>query len=290
MEGHIYIYGEITSYQDDEASRYGAVNIKDINNQLTNNKEADTLIVHINSFGGDVTEGYAIHDILRASGKKVITQAEGIVASIATVPYLAGDERRITENTEVMIHNPWGFTGGTSSDVQKYADQLKKEEDKLAEFYVSKTGCLLDDILAMMGAETFMSADEAIEKGFATTKVEQIKAVAKINYSQMTQEELNKKLEENTTGIFSKITALFKKHGIIKALVLKTADDQNLDFGEEVQEASQVTVGTPVTVNGAPAEGDYLMPDGSTYVCEGGKVKEIKPAAPEPEDKLKEEN
>ena len=106
----------------------------------------------------------------------------------------------------------------------------------------------------------------------------------------MTQEELNKKLEENTAGIFSKITALFKKHGVIKALILKTADDQNLDFGEEVQEASQIVVGSPATVGGAPAEGDYLMPDGSTYVFESGKVKEIKPAAPEPEDNLKEEN
>ena len=278
VEGHIFIHGVITSYEDNRASDYGEVNLKDVNNQLTNNKEADTLIVHINSMGGDVYEGYAIHDILRASGKKIITQAEGLVASIATVIYLAGDERYITENSELMIHNPWGFAEGDSSQVQKYADQLKKEENKLAEFYASKTGSTAEEMLALMKDETYLTADIAIEKKFATQKTEQIKAVALLNYNKnMTDAELNAKIEEKTEGVFSKITALFKKHGVIKALVLKTGDGQNLDFGEEIQEASQIVVGTAATVEGKPAEGDYVMPDGTTLVFKAGKVTEIKP-------------
>ena len=96
----------------------------------------------------------------------------------------------------------------------------------------------------------------------------------------MTEKELNDKIDEKAEGIFSKITALFKKHGVIKALILKTGDDKNLDFGEDIQEAGQIVVGTPVTADGKPAEGDYVMPDGTTYVCKGGKVEEIKAAAP----------
>ena len=289
MEGHIYVYGIISGYEDSDSGRYGEVNMKDINNQLTNNKEADTLIVHISSQGGDVYNGYAIHDVLRASGKKIITQAEGLVASIATVIFLAGDDRRITENSELMIHNPWGFAGGDSAEVQKYADQLKKEEDKLAEFYATKTGGIKDDMIALMKEETYMNADNAIERHFATEKVTQIKAVAKLNFelNSMTETELNAKIEEKTNGIFAQIKALFKKQGVIKALILKTGDDKNLDFGEEIQEASQIVVGTPATVDGKPAEGDFIMPDGVTYVFEGGKVKEIKPAAPA-EDKTAE--
>jgi len=283
MEGHVFIYGQIISWQDEEAPKYGAVNLKDINKQLTDNKDADTLIVHINSMGGDVFEGWAIHDIIKATGKTIITQAEGLVASIATVPFLAGSERRITENSQLMIHNPWGFAGGDAADVQKYAEQLKKEEDKLAQFYASRTGLSVDDIIAMMKEETYMTADEAIEKGFATEKVEQVKAVALINNRNMTEKELNDKIEEKSNSIFSKIKALFKKQGLIQSLVLKTADDKNLDFGEDIQEASQIEVGSTATVDGAPAEGEYTMPDGTVYVFSGGAVTEIKAPAADPE-------
>ena len=108
----------------------------------------------------------------------------------------------------------------------------------------------------------------------------------------MTNEELTTKIEEGHKGILDKIMALFRKQGVVKSLVLKTADDKNLDFGEDIQEAGDIQVGTPVTVDGAPAEGEYTMPDGTIYVCSGGKVTEIKaPAAdPEPDAALKTEN
>jgi len=292
MEGHIYVYGVVSPWQEEDSGKYGEVNLKDISNQLTNNKEADTLIIHINSMGGDVYEGFAMHDVIRATGKKIITQAEGLVASIATVVFLAGDERRITENSQLMIHNPWGFAGGNADDVQKYADQLRKEEDRMAAFYSEKTGQTVDDLKAMMNEETYMTADEAISKGFATEKVAQLKAVALINNRNMTEKEINDKIEEKSNSIFSKIKALFKKQGLIKDLVLKTADDKNLDFGEDIQEASQIEVGSAATVDGAPAEGEYTMPDGTIYVFSGGKVTEIKaPAAePAPADAVAQEN
>lgn len=282
MEGHIYVYGVVSPWQEEDSGKYGEVNLKDISNQLTNNKEADTLIIHINSMGGDVYEGFAMHDVIRATGKKIVTQAEGLVASIATVVFLAGDERRITENSQLMIHNPWGIAGGNADDVQKYADQLRKEEDRMAAFYSAKTGQTVDDLKAMMNEETYMNADEAISKGFATEKVTQLKAVALINNRNMTEKELNDKIEEKGNSILSKIKALFKKQGLIKALVLKTADDKNLDFGEDIQEASQIEVGSTATVDGAPAEGEYTMPDGTIYVFTGGAVTEIK--APSTDD------
>ena len=291
MDGHIFIYGQIIPWQDEEAPKYGAVNLKDINKQLNDNKDADTLIVHINSMGGDVFEGWAIHDIIKATGKTVITQAEGLVASIATVPFLAGTERRITENSQLMIHNPWGGTMGDATDVQKYADQLKKEEDKLADFYSSATGTSREDIVAMMKEETYLTADDAITKGFATTKVEQIKAVASLKID-MNIDELNKKVEDGHKSIFDKIMGIFRKQGLIKALVVKTADDQNLDFGEDIKEASEIEVGSAATVDGKPAEGEYVMPDGSKYEFAGGKLTEIKAPepAPDPAAALKEEN
>ena len=111
----------------------------------------------------------------------------------------------------------------------------------------------------------------------------------------MNIDELNKKVEDGHKSIFDKIMGIFRKQGLIKALVVKTADDQNLDFGEDIKEASEIAVGATATVDGKPAEGEYVMPDGSKYEFAGGKLTEIKAPEPEPEEDpaakaLKEEN
>lgn len=294
-QGHIYVYGVISPDQDDNVSQYGEVNIKDINNQLNNNKEADELIVHINSLGGDVYEGYAIHDILRATGKKIITQAEGLVASIATVVYLSGDERLITDNSELMIHNPWGITSGDSATVQKYADSLSKEENKLATFYAKKTGGDVEEIKAMMQEETYLTADEAISKGFATGKASQIKAVAKLsinhkNETKMRKDEvqalINASLDpEKNPRFWERLKALFSpKNEITK----QDSTGKELKF-PDLSEGDEPQVGDTVTVDGQPAEGEFIMPDGTVYKCEEGKITEIVAPAIEPEPSENEE-
>ena len=295
MEGHIYVYGVISPFQDDDSGKWGEVNIKDINNQLINNIEADTLRVHINSMGGDVYEGFAIHDILRATGKKIITQGEGLVASIATVIFLAGDERLLTDNTEFMIHNPWGFTGGDAEDVQKYADQLKTMEDKIINFYADKTGGNTADIKAMMDEDTFMTSDTAIEKGFATGKVPQIKAVAKLsinhkNETKMRKDEvqalINASLDpEKNPRFWERLKALFSpKNEITK----QDSTGKELKF-PDLSEGDEPQVGDTVTVDGQPAEGEFTMPDGTVYKCEEGKITEIVAPAIEPEPSENEE-
>lgn len=293
MEGHIFIYGEITPYEGDDVNYYGAVNLKDVSNQLTNNRGADTLIVHINSMGGDVYEGFAIHDVLKATGAKIITQAEGLVASIASVIFMAGDTRRMLENSELMIHNPWGVAIGDSEDVQKYADQLKDVEDKLIKFYASGTGLSEDDISAMMEEETYINAETAVEKGFATEIAAQVKAVAKLNFkNKMTHEELSVKVEESTNTLLSKIMGLFSKAGMIKNYVLKTADNKDIDFGDAVKDESDIVPGVEAKVEGKVATGDFLMPDGKTFVFAEGKLSEIKEKQAESDEvsNLKAEN
>ncbi len=282
MEGHIYVYGIISSFENEDAGTWGEVNLKDIKDQLLLNKEADTIVVHINSMGGDVNEGFAIHDILRATGKKIITQGEGLVASIATVVFLAGDERLLTENTEFMVHNPWGFAGGDSTDVRKYADQLKAMEDKILNFYAEKTGGDIEDIRALMKEETYMSADTAIEKGFATGKVEQIKAVAKLNINQnnkskMKNEDIQKMVtdsldpEKNPT-FWAKLKTFFTpKNQVVKQDVAGVElVFPNLDEGTEPE------VGETVLVENQPANGEFVMPNDKLYICEDGILTEIK--------------
>jgi len=114
-EGHIFIQGIISPWQDKYAEDYGEVNIKQVTQQIQNNKDAEKLIIHIHSPGGDVDEGFGIHDILVAHGKannvEIETSIEGLCASIATVIAMAGSTRMITENSEFMIHNPGVILG-----------------------------------------------------------------------------------------------------------------------------------------------------------------------------------
>ena len=80
---------------------------KKVSDFLDDHKDADLITVRINSRGGDVQEGWAIHDLLVNSGKKIKTIGEGKVYSIATIVFLAGTEREMMKNADGLIHNPF---------------------------------------------------------------------------------------------------------------------------------------------------------------------------------------
>lgn len=129
--------------------------------------------VFINSPGGSVFEGIAIYNILRRWDGKKSVHIDGIAASIASIVAMAGDDIMIADNGMVMIHEPWGVAMGTSEDIRKVADALDKVHGSIRDTYVTRTGSSANDIEAWMSAETWMNADEAIARGFATVKVEQ---------------------------------------------------------------------------------------------------------------------
>ena len=104
-----------------------------------------------------------------------------MVGSIATVPYLAAKKknRKSLPNAKTFIHNPWGGLMGDAEEISKYGEDLKKEENKLAEFYADRTGGDIEDIKAKMDEETEFTAEEAKELGFVGSISEPLKAVAK---------------------------------------------------------------------------------------------------------------
>lgn len=121
----------------------------------------------INSPGGEVWEGLAILNMLRAHPANVVAVVEGIAASAASFVAAGANELVMAENSELMIHKAWGLVVGNADDMTKMSGELTHEDRNIASVYAKKTGGTVDEWLDAMAAETWYSAEEAVEAGLA---------------------------------------------------------------------------------------------------------------------------
>lgn len=162
----IVIYGDITSFPFLESDVSSHSLSKELA-QLENVREVD---VHINSYGGEVAEGLAIYNALRSCGAKIRTICDGFACSIASVVFMAGDERIMNESSLLMIHNPWTFIEGNAQRLRKEADDLEKISEASIAAYLRSVAIDRKELIEMLDAETWITPDEAIANGFATAK------------------------------------------------------------------------------------------------------------------------
>ena len=138
MVHHIYLEGIVGK----------SITKKSVVSNLSGVKADDTVLIHIHSNGGDVEEGWAIHDYLvsesQTVGFQIDTVIEGVCKSIATLFFALGQNRIITPNSRLLIHNPWGKNEGDAASMIRYAEALAIEENRLAEFYASSIGARND--------------------------------------------------------------------------------------------------------------------------------------------------
>jgi ATP-dependent protease ClpP protease subunit len=139
--------------------------------------DASAIVVSINSPGGDVFDAFAIYNGLRRYAGKVTTRVDGVAASAASLIMMAGDDIVMPENATIMIHNVWTIAGGTAEDLRKAAEMMDKLRDGIVAAY-QRSGQTEADIIAMMDATTWMTAAEALEKGFCTAIEEPVKLAA----------------------------------------------------------------------------------------------------------------
>lgn len=136
-------------------------------------KGSDELAIHINSPGGFVFDGIAIFNAIRSFTGAKIVYVDGLAASIASIIAMAGDRVVMNEGSMFMIHDPWNalFAVGTADQIEdesrKTCNALRKIRETLLDVYVTATGRSMSEISAWMAAETWMTADEACERGFA---------------------------------------------------------------------------------------------------------------------------
>lgn len=164
--------GELYIYESIGEGWFGGITAKAFNDSLKELGSVAALDIYINSPGGSVFDGIAIYNqIMRHSAKEKVVHIDGIAASIASVIAMAGTDIRIADNGMLMVHQPWGMATGTADDMRKQAEALDKIRDVLIDTYVARTKSSRSDIVSWVDAETWMTADEAMSRGFANSKV-----------------------------------------------------------------------------------------------------------------------
>lgn len=126
----------------------------------------------INSTGGAAFEGVAIYNLLRAQKKPIAVFVDGVAASSASIVAMAGDSITMGKGSLMMLHNPWMMAGGNAADLRQMADTLDTVGASMADIYAARSGKPKDEVLAIMEAETWLSAEDAVAHGFADNTAE----------------------------------------------------------------------------------------------------------------------
>ena len=165
-EADIDIYGDITSWpwvDSDVSSANLSAQLADL--------DVDVINVNINSYGGEVAEGLAIYNALKRHKAKGRTRCDGFACSIASVIFMAGDERIMNEASLLMIHNAFSFAEGDANALRKMADDLDLVTSQSKKIYLANSNIDEAALTELMDKETFIDPKEALEMGFATSVV-----------------------------------------------------------------------------------------------------------------------
>ena len=160
----IYLYDVIVS-SDADAAWLGGVSAETFVKTLAG--MSGDVALHINSPGGDVFAGVAMAQAIRAYDGKVTAHIDGLAASAASAVAVAADEAVMAPGSMLMIHNAWTIALGNRHDFMDTAALLEKIDGDLAQAYAKRAGGEASTFAAMMDAETWMTADEAVQAGLA---------------------------------------------------------------------------------------------------------------------------
>ena len=137
-------------------------------NEVLNFDDPDNDVeVNIASNGGDVFAASEIYTLLKGYQGQVVVNIQGLAASAASVIAMAGIQVNISPTAQIMIHKAWSQNVGNADDLTHEADILNGIDKSIAAAYQAKTGMNEEDVLDLMGNETWLTAQQAVDKGFA---------------------------------------------------------------------------------------------------------------------------
>lgn len=298
----IKIYNDIqTENQKQEAKFWGeaeGVCFKDIDAFCESIAEDDNVIdIRLHCDGGSVLEGWAIYDRLRATGKTISATVEGNACSMATVIMMAAPkERRFAyQSAQICVHNPWvcpwALGDAVNADaLQKYADDLRAEQQKMVDLYVERCGCTAEAIQSLMDEDKYIGTEQAKNIGLIGniippasaskrspvaqgTKATKQHISNNSNSNKMAKEDKNVEVKQS---FIDKVLHFFGKSTIAEisfGMDLNTADGQVLTVEREE--------GAPQVGDKATPDGEFVMPDGATIVVSEGVITEVRPVQEE---------
>lgn len=288
------IFNDIQTENEKNAARFWGdaegVCFKDIDEFCESIKPDDNKVdIQIHCDGGNVTEGWAIYDRLRAlSGKEITCTVVGNAASMATVILMAApkERRKAYRDAHFLVHNPyicaWGLDDTMTADqLQQKADDLRAEQDKILNLYVERCGCDRAEMQALMNENKYIDCDRAMEMGLIGSTI--VPATAKANKQnnniinhQNSKAMAEKKIEVKQSLLDKMLCKLGLKSvddaaASLLGMDLNTADGQTLTVEREE--------GAPKVGDKASPDGDFEMPDGSKITVKDGVITEITPAS-----------
>lgn len=159
---HIYIFGDITAWRwsEEDTSAWSL-------QQEIKNLDVDEIHVHIDSCGGHISEGWGIYNVLRQHKAKIVTYADGFVASAAIYPFMAGDVRIASSVSGFFFHQVEVTAHGNADGLRKAADDAEKLND-IGLNALKDAGIDPEKILQLEKEETWLKPSEALALGIAT--------------------------------------------------------------------------------------------------------------------------
>lgn len=158
---------DATLYIYDVIDAYWGISAKEVAQAIAGLNATDTLHLRINSPGGDVFEARAIAAAIAQHAGKTIAHIDGLAASAATTIASSADEVEIVDGGFYMVHNAWTFAMGNKHDMRETAGLLDKVDGAIVADYAKRTGASAEQIVTWMDAETWFTAQEAVDNKFA---------------------------------------------------------------------------------------------------------------------------
>lgn len=269
----------------------GGVTAQYVQSYLDKNADADELDVYVNSTGGEVYEGQAIHQAFTRFKGKTTFHITGYCGSIATYIVLAGDEVIMYEGSRFMIHNPAASLQGESKDFVKAAEHLESIKSDVLNKYAKKTGKDLATLSNLMDSETEFSAQEAKEFGFADSVRESLKAVAYIDQTKLYKmDKKEKQVKDFLNDVLNKIKAFTNEAPeetitpVNMAVELAEGGMIFIDSesAEDLEGKSVYLADENGENTGTPLEdGEYALATGETIAVEAGVIVAVMAAVSE---------
>lgn len=145
----------------------GGISARQVRAKLQACPDASVINLRLNTAGGETQEGFAIANALKEHPARIVAHVDALAASMGSVIAMFADSVEIAPNAMMMVHNPWGGVFGEAKDMRRYADTMDKIRENILDAYESKTGMARDELGELMDAETYMTAEEAVSRGFA---------------------------------------------------------------------------------------------------------------------------